>query len=1148
MAKERFAVSGSAAGFCSLYGAVENTSPGLNNHELTIPSGMISIGGNGRGFIIPETVYDFSPIGHVSDGTYVIYALATQDGSGLANLGESLLEDYITSGGDGKDRRKFIEFTVQGTELITESIRVYNSSVFEQIYKDLSKVGIFRNVSVADPDNPIHDPEYIPHNYVGQNVIENASFEINTEFGQIVYKDSGTDEFTTALSSDDFAEVVIGIADVSRYGMNVSSVYDNFVVTSGIFNVGTDILDATLYPTGTYLYLLDELRTTDLGAKSNIGREFNFWKDNTFYSLDDLIYYNGFVFKVTGVAGGQISDSVITNFDGKSVIGEYVNDNEVTWQLVANYTNSYIGERKVRIGVSLGNGVMLLSTNVSTNIDDHDESAYAHPDIQAAIKKAGIYVRNYQQGLDDFHYRGQLFDEEGYFSDVNVGEIKFVYKNGTDSNNNPRYTQAFANDNLESKVIGISYDVGDTSLGYSAGYGKVLTDGYIEGVDTSTFSLGDTIYLSEVPGEFRAWIDFKQNIPLGIVIKSGVSGVILLDIDLNYIPNLQKTNKQYVGDNILHGVTADASVLTNEIVYLASDSIFYKAKTNITQNIDEEIFGVYFSNSNGSNYVVTSGLVPFDTSGLTVGDTVYLAEDITTSQLVSQDNAKLIEKKNKIGVVVEVGVDGLLLLGGQGSGGSDEDFPENSIDSDVTFVSGDPDGGLRDVTEDFTIVYWDEDLNGYGKALANGEKESRFVGMAIPSQGIVVTGGYFDIDVAENSTFNQMITDPDADLISGDSLYIDPDGNWSTVKSVVRVGQYFKDLGLGIHRVLLAATGGGSGDGDITREDTLYMSLLSQSPFENAYYDGFNNIIDTITLGINPPTWSANNTSFVGISGDYAYQTAIIEPVWVVATEYYLEDQIRYNDWTLEVTVAGTSAADQTDPSWASISAIGDTVSDGTVVWTVVPENTKFYSFSLHREVINNEYNNLEFWYSTVKTPDFDTDVDWTQITIFDDKTKVNAGFVDLHIKIKWIGNAEIESFGVLYGFTSLSYGIEGDLFETWVADQNYTSPVTINMGNSYTNDGKHLRVWHSSGRMLTNGIDYNEIDSKTVEILFDIYQDEIITLYEFYGLVDVSENNAIRLDVEHNSDGYHILTDVGDGTKYKLQINNGNIELIEQV
>lgn len=506
MATEKFAISAQAPGFVSFNGPItDSSSSSPTIHLLNIPSGMINIGGLGKGYVI-DADPSFQFVGNLANNQYIIYArIPTASDPGGSATGKAIVDsstvksfsNYAVSGaGDTATQRAFCYFRVRNGLIDPESIITFRSgtttrkttSIFpgieDPILRTLEKMGFYVNGTT--------DFNYTKR---GQYVDEEVLFDNDAvNPWDIVYKNTdGT--YYRAIATDTLSEKVVGIADIDR-----DSVTDNnFVIASGFVDIGTsipsgssqqNILDSTDYPAGTYLYLS--------GATAGvIVRDFDKWGQDSVpqtYSIGDRIAEASFVWEANpaGVSAGSEPD-----FAGVSGLGlgSTITDNANTWTVVAVHDPAFIPitdggvARKIRIGTALGSGVMLLTPGAGS-IDDHDEAANAHLDIQTAINKAGIYVVNADQGLPvtDVEYRGQGFHEEATFSGFSVGDRLLVYRHSGGS-----YQKAIAGISGEASenVIGISYNI-DTG----AQPNTVLTSGFVN-IDTSAISVGEPIYLSD---------------------------------------------------------------------------------------------------------------------------------------------------------------------------------------------------------------------------------------------------------------------------------------------------------------------------------------------------------------------------------------------------------------------------------------------------------------------------------------------------------------------------------------------------------------------------------------------------------------------------------------------------------------------------
>lgn len=202
----------------------------------------------------------------------------------------------------------------------------------------------------------------------------------------------------------------------------------------------------------------------------------------------------------------------------------------------------------------------------------------------------------------------------------------------------------------------------------------------------------------------------------------------------------------------------------------------------------------------------------------------------------------------------------------------------------------------------------------------------------------------------------------------------------------------------------------------------------------------------------------------------------------------------------------------------------------------VIDGTDTYYRFYIHVEG------------TTIPTIEYTTDsgTTWTSCNA-DEIVLVKDGFTKLGFRFTFTSDGDFESFGVLYnyGFASIS---NTRMFETWVADQNYTAPTTVTLPNgaTYTTDGKSLEIYLNRFRLIPN-IDYIEIDNRSVQFNVDLNQNDVVVFIEQYGYMDTSVQNQSRLDYEHNEIGQHIFHDIVTGKPYRLVVENGNLVLIEQ-
>jgi len=154
----------------------------------------------------------------------------------------------------------------------------------------------------------------------------------------------------------------------------------------------------------------------------------------------------------------------------------------------------------------------------------------------------------------------------------------------------------------------------------------------------------------------------------------------------------------------------------------------------------------------------------------------------------------------------------------------------------------------------------------------------------------------------------------------------------------------------------------------------------------------------------------------------------------------------------------------------------------------------------------------------------------------------------DIYLKFTWNGDGVLENYGVLFNTEGLTYTSNTKLFETVVlsSDISAGTEYTIPNNKAYDTDGKSLMIYVNRLRMFI-GVDYEEINNTTIKWLVDLKTDDSIVFEQQYGYVDLSFDNKDRLNLEHDLDGNHILTDKSTSTKYQLTVDDGTIVLVEQ-
>lgn len=1006
---ERFAIGAQGAGLVTFKEPVSVSSAGPITQTLTIPEGMINIGGNGRGYMIEEQTYTFSP--SLTEGSYVVYANdpvdASGNGDGIAELDHQEYSVYINGAGhvspskiyhgDTNSRRAFCYFQVDSSSTIIEStVRTITSFAYEEQQEYLERIG-FYNFGHYDTD----------FTYRGQYWDEDVSLASASESWDstgvtdwlLVYKEnySGSARLTSYNLGDKILEderewicdtspsgttaaveptwssvttvgdtitdgsvewkllgkpfgyfdkcisdnatypereVVVGVAEKDRD----STSGNNFVINSGLVDLGTTYLPNDEYPLGTFLYLTDTLSHLQTGRPSkqtsgaaaasllpvgNIVRDIDYWQPSIARSEGDLIIDDNstiHVWKCTtsGTSGATCPDFVSagTTIDEFGVTGSTVADGTVTWTCEAVYNQQNFKGRKIRIGVSLGHGTILLDPGFSGSlIDDHDETATAHPIIQEALNKAGIYPYNQNQGVTDFKFRGQAFDEKATFDTVTdaVVDYDLVYLNSADGK---YYTAINSSANLDAaRVIGMAY-------GVSAGSGTVLSHGFIE-YDASSWNDGDVLYLSKTSaGGMTNTASGADNISVGTVINAAsiANGGY---IHLNVGGGSSGVSTDYADYSVDEGATT-SGISNSEVcfVYRNSAGNYQKAINDSNDLPAGKVIGIAYSVDTNRGDILTNGFVDFDTTSgnafcdttCSVGDTLYLS----WSTAGGVTNVRQQTNNIKVGTVVTAGTPGVIYV----DIAEESEFKDNAIDYEATFDSS---------VNQYDIVYGRDDSGlEYNQAIADGTEKETFLGVAYEVdtlEGIVVTQGFVDMgtDTTTGSGSNAgslgYLANLGSPLVIGDKVYLSTvtAGLLSKDQTTTEVGKYVgtKSIGGSTHYIMLLSSTGGGGTGDVTAEDLVYLNLLNSEPFSLIYYDIFTevNSLD-YTSGV---TYAANTSSYTGSSTDKLGNIIVEgdESAYATSTAYS-EDDLQYETvqgWVWKCVVPGTSHVSY-EPEW----------------------------------------------------------------------------------------------------------------------------------------------------------------------------------------------------------------------------------------
>jgi len=238
--------------------------------------------------------------------------------------------------------------------------------------------------------------------------------------------------------------------------------------------------------------------------------------------------------------------------------------------------------------------------------------------------------------------------------------------------------------------------------------------------------------------------------------------------------------------------------------------------------------------------------------------------------------------------------------------------------------------------------------------------------------------------------------------------------------------------------------GSGSGDGDWTREDVVYQSLLEHSDFSHISYNTLA-VQGTIVLN-GTATYSGQGDDWgvgriYGNQGDSFETDNLLESGASDASSFYVHCVSDSNNLSLEYSIGSSGA-------WGT--------------WIPAPIKTN------------------------VITP---------------------SSFSGLRIKITFndSGITNILSYGVLYGHELLSGQAPLGFLETFTGNVTTGTNVFIPNGEWYHKDGKSLEVFYDGIRML-EGVDYTETDvgfaekSNAVQFTFDLESTKTVVFKEIYG------------------------------------------------
>lgn len=203
----------------------------------------------------------------------------------------------------------------------------------------------------------------------------------------------------------------------------------------------------------------------------------------------------------------------------------------------------------------------------------------------------------------------------------------------------------------------------------------------------------------------------------------------------------------------------------------------------------------------------------------------------------------------------------------------------------------------------------------------------------------------------------------------------------------------------------------------------------------------------------------------------------------------------------------------------------------------LLPDTDTRYKFFVHLEKETSFTTTLEY--------SINDGVDWYSCNAEEVKV-IDTGYTSLKIRITWMATGSILSFGVLFGEGAGSFVSDTKMLEVVTVSEDHAAPYDVSLpyNNRYSDDRKSLEVYLNRARLIID-VDYEEKNNREVTFLTNLYFGDTIVFIEKWGYVDNSIDNAARLAVEHDSTGYHVITDQITGQNYQLVIQNGSLNLI---
>jgi len=428
---------------------------------------------------------------------------------------------------------------------------------------------------------------------------------------------------------------------------------------------------------------------------------------NTITNIDNIDIKSGAAIDATKIHNGTVSNNEFGYLNGVT--------SSIQTQIDGKATTSHTHDWDAATGT-----LDILPFNIGVG-----DPSYTEGKIFYDAGEHTIAVFNDQSAV--IHQLGQ----EGYIrvynnSGATITDGKPVYISGAEgTEDRPTIALAKADTRTTSHVIGITtMSISNNSFGY------VTYWGLVNDLDTSSYSSGDTLYLSEITaGEYRATSPPVGNyeIQIGFVIKSHVTaGRVLVALNQDLASVAGDANELVI--DVIKSTVGTINI--GQLVYLVGyDNGNDAPQVELADSSSSATMPAFAimrescTNSTIGKAVVMGQLLNQDTSSFNVGDALYVSETAGVLTVTKPIGNTLIQK---VGIVLKSHASsGIIEIFGAGRSnalpnlstnkfwiGNGSSTPvEYSID-DLT-VDGSPDGA-----SDYVMI-WDNSTNSHKKVLLN---------------------------------------------------------------------------------------------------------------------------------------------------------------------------------------------------------------------------------------------------------------------------------------------------------------------------------------------------------------------------------------------------------------------------------------------